>query len=95
MTASTVTPARQSGVWPWQRSGGLRIRLHGAHQQVDADDAMRGVARRVAHRHRRPEHRDHRGADRRGEMHRAGVAGEDEAGAFQHRGEDEQIGAGR
>ena len=33
VTASTVTPVRQSGVWPWQRAGGLRIMLQGAHHR--------------------------------------------------------------
>src|SRR5215218_8076706 len=30
-TLSVVTSARQSGVWPTHRSGGRRMRLHGAH----------------------------------------------------------------
>ena len=88
-------PARQSGTWPRQRAGGWRMQVARAAVNVDAHDSGARRQRRVARRKGWPENRQHRRADRSGQMHRSGVAGDEQRQSFEDRREHNEIGLDR
>ena len=93
MTASVVTLLETVGhVAPaaFRRQADSIAR---AARQVDSHDAMRLDERRVAPRHRRPEDGQDRRAHGRRQVHRSGVAGQQQSRQRQHAGEDDQIDA--
>ena len=90
-TLSVLTDARQSGVWPTQRAGGTADAVAGAARQVDSDDAIVRTARRVARRIRGPEDRDDGHADRDGQVHRSGVAGDQQVEPLEDGGDRQQV----
>ena len=85
-----VTWSRQSGMCPWHRSGGSRMRLQGLHGR--STRTMRRLDERpVPPRHRWAEDREHRGADCRGDVHRPGVAGQQQPALLKQAGEDDEV----
>ena len=88
-------PARQSGTWPTHRSGGLPHQVARAAGNIDAHDAGSWRQRRVACRQGRSEDREHRRADRGGEVHRSGVAGDEQRQPFEDGTQDDEVGFDR
>ncbi len=83
--------ARQSGVWPTQRSGGSRMRLHGLHGRSTRTTRSWRPAQRVARRIGRTEDGDDRRADGTGEVHRAGVARDEQIEPLEDRRQCGQV----
>ena len=73
----------------------LAHEVAGAAVNVDTHDSGAWRQRRVARRQGRPENREHRRADRGGQMHRSGIAGDEQRHSFEDRREHNQIDLGR
>ena len=80
----------QSGVWPWQRAGGFLTRLQGLHGRSTRTTLAAARKRAPPLGRGRPEQRDHRRADGRGEMHRPRVRRDEQRQAREHGGQREQ-----